>query len=119
MAVEVPNQLIACVVVVPGTPNQWSGPGVAEVKRNALGDWEVTCVDEVPSGVTVGTDKFGVGYTVFSPMKAGDHTGGAEAHATDKRKIIVKTFTAGAAADFDFSLEVRSFGVPYKAQNAT
>ena len=119
MAVEVPNQLLACVVVVPGTPNQWSGPGVSEVKRNALGDWEITCNDEVPSGVTVGTDKFGVGYTVFSPMKAGDHAGGAEAHATDKRKIIVKTFTAGVAADFDFSLEVRSFGVPYKAQNAT
>ncbi len=119
MAVEVVNQLLACVVVVPGTPNQWSGPGVAEVKRVALGEWEVTCNDEVPSGVTIGADKFGIGYTVVSPMKAGDHTAGAEAHLTDKRKIVVKTFTAGAAADIDFSLEVRSFGVPYKAQNAT
>lgn len=119
MAVEVPNQLLACVVVVPGTPNLWSGPGVSEVKRNAIGDWEITFVDEVPSGVTIGADKYGTGYTVFSPMKAGDHTGGAEAHPTDKRKIIVKTFTGAAPADIDFSLEVRSFGVPYKAQNAT
>lgn len=114
-AVEIPNQLLACLFVIAGSPGSWAGSGIAQVRKAGVGDWEITLVEEAPSSSIIGSDTFGQNYLMGTVNTVGDSTITVEQSNSNKKIINVKTFTAGSAADKNFSVEVRQFsGVPVK-----
>lgn len=117
-AIEIPDQLTAAAFVRPAT-TKWVGVGVVAVKINGVGDYEITFEEEICTEVASGSDFIGQDYLMVSAWGVTDVTIVAEQTDPDKRKVDVHIFLAGAAANRDFSIEVRRMsGSPLK-YNAT
>lgn len=113
MAIEIPDQSRAAVIVLPSPlPGQsrWFGRGIAKVFRTALGEYTVTTAD-VNAFFVPGSPEQGQDYLLSGVIDAQGGTvttfpnvlpGGTQA------EVFVKAFDlAGAAADRAFALEVR------------